>query len=249
MHCMHRPAAALAVVGKSSSCVSIISHCVPASITEPAVAAAPADDATPQHNPQQPQQDSKALQPDSSRPPGQLTSSSAVELPPSAGRYIISEGKVRYNVDTADIAGLNSHAETAECCLQQQASALLHSCTEHAAPKPGLRHLNMLCSYMIFWPLNTSCRGHMASAARSACCSCAAAAAPAALCHCRTVSRQPVGIANTVRRYQESRPLRPHLTPFEARLEAKIAEEVVAAAALQAGGAAGSTKKQLFDAQ
>jgi 6-phosphogluconolactonase/glucosamine-6-phosphate isomerase/deaminase len=32
---------------------------------------------------------------------------------------------------------------------------------------------------------------------------------------------------------------------FEARLEAKIAEEQVAAAAL----AAGSTKKQLFDAQ
>jgi hypothetical protein len=48
-----------------------------------------------------------------------------------------------------------------------------------------------------------------------------------------------------VQRYHESRPLVPHLTPFEARLEAKIAEEEVAAAAL----AAGSTKKQLFDAQ
>jgi hypothetical protein len=69
--------------------------------------------------------------------------------------------------------------------------------------------------------------------------------------------QQPVGIANTVQRYHESRPLVPHLTPFEARLEAKIAEEEMAAAALQAGGAAvlqaggaaGSTKKQLFDAQ
>jgi hypothetical protein len=60
---------------------------------------------------------------------------------------------------------------------------------------------------------------------------------------------QPVGIANTVKRYHESRPLRPHLTPFEARLEAKIAEEEVAAAVLQAGCAAGSTKTQLFDRQ
>ncbi|WIA31241.1 hypothetical protein OEZ86_001239 [Tetradesmus obliquus] len=63
---------------------------------------------------------------------------------------------------------------------------------------------------------------------------------------------KPVGIANTVRRYHESRPLVPHLTPFEARLEAKItAEDQVAAAVLQAGAgaAAGSTRKQLFDGQ
>jgi hypothetical protein len=63
---------------------------------------------------------------------------------------------------------------------------------------------------------------------------------------------QPVGIANTVKRYHESRPLVPHLTPFEARLEAKIAEEEVAAAALAAaasvpGAEPGSTKKQLFN--
>lgn len=63
---------------------------------------------------------------------------------------------------------------------------------------------------------------------------------------CRCPCQQPVGIANTVKRYHESRPLRPHLTPFEARVEAKIAEEEVAAAVL-AGDAGGSTKKQLFD--
>jgi hypothetical protein len=78
-------------------------------------------------------------------------------------------------------------------------------------------------------------------------CPCCAGSLPA------PCKQQPVGIANTVQRYHESRPLVPHLTPFEARLEAKIAEEEVAAAALAAGAgagsAAGSTKKQLFDAQ
>lgn len=64
---------------------------------------------------------------------------------------------------------------------------------------------------------------------------------------------QPVGIANTVTRYHESRPLRPHVTPFEARLEAKIAEEEVAAAVAASEGqpvlpcGTNSTKKQLFN--
>ena len=41
-----------------------------------------------------------------------------------------------------------------------------------------------------------------------------------------------MGIANTVTKYQEHKPLKPHLTPFEARVEAKMAEEQVASAAV-----------------
>lgn len=45
---------------------------------------------------------------------------------------------------------------------------------------------------------------------------------------------QPVGIANTVAKYQEHRPLEPRLTPFEARVEAKMAEEEVVRASVLA---------------
>lgn len=41
---------------------------------------------------------------------------------------------------------------------------------------------------------------------------------------------QPVGIANTTNKYSESRPVRAHVTPFEKRLERKIAEETEAIA-------------------
>ena len=71
---------------------------------------------------------------------------------------------------------------------------------------------------------------------------------PPLLC-CNHHVLQPVGIANTVTKYQESRPLKPHLTPFEARVEAKMAEEEVVRAAVQSSGSVGenSAIKQLFD--
>lgn len=63
------------------------------------------------------------------------------------------------------------------------------------------------------------------------------------------VCLQPVGIANTVTKYQENKPVKAHLTPFEARLETKIAEEEVARAALQASSdvnESGCIKQQLL---
>eukprot|EP00877_Chromochloris_zofingiensis_P012963 jgi/Chrzof1/7920/Cz02g41100.t1 len=52
---------------------------------------------------------------------------------------------------------------------------------------------------------------------------------------------KPVGIANTVRKYQESNPVLPHVTPFERRVERKIQEEQAAAAVLSDGGMSKST--------
>ena len=76
------------------------------------------------------------------------------------------------------------------------------------------------------------------------------------------LSPQPVGIANTVSKYREKAPVTAHLTPFEARVEAKIVEEQVAAAVAsgasqadcakartgQAACNGGDTAKQLFAA-
>lgn len=55
------------------------------------------------------------------------------------------------------------------------------------------------------------------------------------------VCLQPVGIANTVTKYQEHKPVKPHLTPFEARVEAKMVEEEVISAAVQATGSNGGS--------